>query len=276
MAGSSVPLAQRRPNLEIPHGCEIEEAIAIHGGGVEVYDFHGLELLESFVEVRRGGEAGIARVEFLDADSMWQAADAGRWSVSLAEAAMAAEIVDAAAPIIARVERQTEVTTKHPTQLAITHGILLTYCDGLRPAVLQVGHSSNRWNFACRLKDPQPQQATELRSEASRQIAMALYNGPWGNRCLFKALSHAVQHLFVHRCAPYPVERTLLVSGALDAAMVSRERRAPVSTPELQFSYRAGDWRAFREKGDSWKVITTDTPEHKVFQPGDAQFVRKS
>jgi hypothetical protein len=63
MAGSSVPLAQRRPDWDLPEGAEIEEAVAVHGGGMEVYDFHGLELLQSFVEKRRGGETGISRVE---------------------------------------------------------------------------------------------------------------------------------------------------------------------------------------------------------------------
>ena len=48
MAGSSVPLAQRRPELEIPAGAAFEEAVSIHGGGVESYDFHGLEVLQSF------------------------------------------------------------------------------------------------------------------------------------------------------------------------------------------------------------------------------------
>src|ERR1017187_8962832 len=47
MAGSSVPLAQRRPALEIPAGSRFEEAVSIHGGGVESYDFHALEVLRS-------------------------------------------------------------------------------------------------------------------------------------------------------------------------------------------------------------------------------------
>ena len=63
MAGSSVPLAARRPALEIPPGSEITEAVSIHGGGLESYDFHALEVLQSIVEARRGGEVGISRVE---------------------------------------------------------------------------------------------------------------------------------------------------------------------------------------------------------------------
>jgi hypothetical protein len=33
MAGSSVPLAERRPMIEFPAGEVVEEAVSIHGGG---------------------------------------------------------------------------------------------------------------------------------------------------------------------------------------------------------------------------------------------------
>ncbi|MGH7201838.1 MAG: twin-arginine translocation signal domain-containing protein, partial [Planctomycetaceae bacterium] len=142
MAGSSVPLAERRPPLEIPAGAEIEEAVSIHGGPVESYDFHGLEVLQSLVEFRKGGETGVERVEFLSGDALWQAADAGRWSRDLAEAAMSAELGDRA-----------ESLTRIPDEGESTpHGILLTYKDGLRGTVLKIGQSAIRWNFACRLK----------------------------------------------------------------------------------------------------------------------------
>ena len=54
MAGSSVPLAQRRPPLEMPEQPRIEEAISVHSGGLESYDFHALEVLQSLVERARG------------------------------------------------------------------------------------------------------------------------------------------------------------------------------------------------------------------------------
>ena len=43
MAGSSVPLAARRPPLEWNSGVEIEEAVSVHGGGLESYDFYALK-----------------------------------------------------------------------------------------------------------------------------------------------------------------------------------------------------------------------------------------
>lgn len=58
MAGSSVPLANRIPNLEYPIGTQIDQAVSIHGGGVDSYDIHGLEVLQSMVESRKGGETG--------------------------------------------------------------------------------------------------------------------------------------------------------------------------------------------------------------------------
>src|SRR6476619_6490658 len=91
MAGSSVPLAQRRPPLELPPRARIKEAVSIHGGGVESYDFHGLEVLQSMVEARRGGETGVAQVQFLQGDALWKAAEAGLWSSQLAQAALDAE-----------------------------------------------------------------------------------------------------------------------------------------------------------------------------------------
>ena len=240
MAGSSVPLAQRIPPFELPANSSIIEVVSIHGGGIESYDFHALEVLQSIVEFRKGGESGISSVEFLSGDALWKAAADGRWSLPLAEAAMAAEL-GKKPTTLKRVEGEEE---------AEPHGILLTYKDGLRATVLKVGRSSTRWNFACKLKDDPKPHATRF------------HVGPWNNRNLFKALSHAIQHHFHEGKAPYPVERTLLVSGALDAGMHSRARAGEVlKTPQLEFAYEARDFNAMREMGASWKIVTSDTPQ---------------
>ena len=43
--------------------------------------------------------------------------------------------------------------------------------------------------------------------------------------------------------ASYPVERTLLTTGILDAMMTSRaEKGRVVNTPHLAIRYRAADW----------------------------------
>lgn len=254
MAGSSVPLAQRTPPLEVAAGTPFVEAVSIHGGGVESYDFHCLEVLQSLVEFRAGGESGVSEVQFLEGADLWKAADAGRWSVPLAEAAMKAEY-----------DREKPGTTLPPLKQLVKelkgdenslHGILLTYNDGFRAAAITVGSSSTRWNFAGRVKD------------RSEPVATSFYVGPWQNRNLFKALSHAIQTHFREKKAPYPVERTLLVTGILDAEMQSRFEKGTVQkTPQLKIAYQPQDFRAMREMGASWKIITEQTPEPMGINP---------
>src|SRR5687767_14673390 len=65
MAGRSVPLAERRPAIEFPVGAVVEEAVSIHGGGIESYDFHALEVMQSLIEARKGGETGVKQVQLL-------------------------------------------------------------------------------------------------------------------------------------------------------------------------------------------------------------------
>ena len=248
LAGSSVPLAQRRPPLELPEGAKITEAVSIHGGPPEGYGFHALEVLQSFVEFRGGGETGISRVEYWEGDALWRAADEGKWSPALADAAMAAELGPGQPPL-AELAAQLGVARQ-------SHGIRVHYRDGLRGLALGIPGGANRWNFACRLAGEPAPRATQL------------YTGPWNNRNLFKALAHALQTHFRQRRAPYPVERTLLVTGALDAAMDSRlAHGAPIDTPHLQFAYQARDFRAMREMGESWRIITDQTPEPEGIEP---------
>lgn len=238
MAGSSVPLATRRPALELPPGQVIDEAVAIHGGPLESYGFHGLELLQSMIESRKGGETGIASVEFLEGEEVWNAAKAGRWSIDLAKQAMIAELGE---------PHLRTVPNEEPDP---NHAFLVNYRDGTRGVVLRVGRDSTRWNFACRMNGQPKIHAT------------AFYVGPWENRNLFKALSHAIQHHFIHGAAPYPVERTLLVTGALEAAMrATQQPGQPLHTPHLEMSYKPLDYRAMLEMGETWKILTPDVPQ---------------
>lgn len=240
MAGSSVPLAHRKPPLELPANCEFEDVLVIHGGPTEAYGFHAFELLLSMVESRRGGESGIAHVEFLDTDELKKAASEGRWSTELADAAMFAEC-GTEHSVFDPVNGEDDVSA---------HGVLVTHRDGLRSMILRsASRSDTRWNFACRLKGETGIRATRW------------HVGPWQNRNLFKALSHAIQDHFVKGRTPYPVERTLMVSGILDATMKSQHLGTRVETPDLNFSYQARDYDAMRENGDSWKIITADSPQ---------------
>src|SRR5947209_19904218 len=50
MAGSSLPVTWRTPSIEMPAGSRIREAMCVCYGGVDSYDFHGLDTLQCMVE----------------------------------------------------------------------------------------------------------------------------------------------------------------------------------------------------------------------------------
>jgi hypothetical protein len=252
------------PPLKVAAGTKIDEAVSLHGGGLESYDFHAFEVLESIVESRAGGETGIASVELLIGDAFHRAKQKGRWSQDLVDAAMNAESKMGVSRqpwprkgIFAKPEEK-EKTPKRPPRPKGPHAIIVTYKDGLQATILREAASSDRWNFACRLEGETTPQAT------------ALFNSPWGNRGLFKALSHAIQQMFITGKPAYPVERTLLTTGAVEATMRSYERNgAVVETPELEFDWTTDDWSAMQENGATWKKITVNTPQPVEFRPGE-------
>lgn len=239
MAGSSVPLGQRIPDFELPRDARIAAAVSVHGGGAESYDFHALEVLQAIVEARKGGETGVSKVNFAQGpEALKQAADEGYWSPELLKAAMAAEIA-----VRPQLESLRDVQP--------SWGIMLEYKDGLKAAALRVparNGSGTRWNFACRLAGE-----NDIR-------AFHHYAGPWDNHNLFMALSHAIQHLFRTKREPYAVERTLLTTGVLEAAMRSRQQKEALATPNLEFAYTPIDFRGMRETGESWKLLKVPDP----------------
>ena len=281
MAGSSLPFAEQRPPLNIPPGASITGAVAIHGHAVEVYDFHALELLQAKLERRDGSHAGVAAVQFLEGDKVIAATADGRISTELVSAAMAAEDVVEGTTYSAQLGRDWELaqTTVRQRDIATNsvihpnmrfspdgsvqkpHAILLRYADGLRAAVVRIGDDNLRWNFACQLKD-------EVQVRATRY-----HVGPWRGRWGFKAFSHAIQHFIKNQCAPVPVERTLLVTGILEAAMQSRHSGGvEVRTPHLEFGYESRDFDRFCEHGRTWRLLDELSPSLKEPQAALARF----
>ena len=189
-------------------------------------------------------------VRFLEGDAVWQAADEGDWSDDLALAAVRAELGPDHPSLRSFVEPGRD-------QVIPSHAILLRYHDGLRATVLRVGRNDFRWNFACRVSGKQ------------EPLSTSFYVGPWRNRNLFKALAHAIQRFVIDGQAPYPVERTLLATAALDAAMESRVHDGRVEhMPAPAIAYQPRDFRAMREMGASWKIITEAMPEPEGIDPG--------
>ena len=62
---------------------------------------------------------------------------------------------------------------------------------------------------------------------------------PTPNATSSACLLHGIEEMFATGVAPYPVERTLIVSGALEACLKSRQAGTPLDTPFLDVKYQA-------------------------------------
>lgn len=210
MAGSSVPLAWRDPWLE--HGLDtpLEDALMLSFGGIESYGYHGFEALQAMVERRSGGETGLAAVQCLEGDAVWQAGDDGLWS---------RDLFDAAAQVSDIPDGSVEELCDSPA------AFLLEYNDGFKATLLQLNGYIQEWAYAAR---------TNGQIQAT---CMHLHGPPYPH---FSYLGLNIQQMFLSSEAQYPVERTLLVSGGLDALMESRHQgHERIETPHLAVSYRS-------------------------------------
>ncbi|MCZ6633276.1 MAG: hypothetical protein O7G87_07715 [bacterium] len=222
MAGSSAPLVWRSPWLEYDLETPLEEAISIGHGGLESYGFHALEVLQCMVERRVGGETGIQAVQCLEGDDVWKARDEKRWSQALAEAACGA--------IQEKAEGKMEVLCENPAVF------LIEYSDGLKGAMLMLNGYVRERGFAGRVAGRvQGTRISNLRTEPHSH---------------FSYLGLNIQEMFLTHKPQYPVERTLLISGALEALMDSRYRgHVRVETPHLDVSYQSYEKLPIRPRG---------------------------
>jgi hypothetical protein len=224
MAGSSLPVTWRRPELELPLGTAIEDAIVAAYGPTEVYGFHALEALQVMLERRKGGETGIEAITCLTGKDVWRAGDEGRWNWDLLEGALArSESVNPG-----DIRRNVGLMSVQSNPAAPPTAFLVEYRDGLKATVLLLNGHIQDFCFAAKIK-----------GEAKPASCMFHLPPPPGAR-FFDCLVANTEKLFETGKPPYPVERTLLTSGALEAAMESHYRKgARIDTPQLDVRYTA-------------------------------------
>jgi hypothetical protein len=226
LAGSSVPLTWRRPEVKLPLGTTaLEGVVQIGYGPMEGYGFHALEGMQCMVERRKGGETGVKSVQAFSGKAMWDALDALPHSKPLLEAALKLVPAHAKADV-----RETTIKTKDAAIFVIE------YRDGLKAALAMLNGwlyegDGGAFIFSGKLAGKKAPSACLFYLQQPDPFAH------------FIQLVQAIERLVNNGHAPYPVERTLLTTGILDAAMISlHEKGKKVDTPHLAFGYKAVDY----------------------------------
>ena len=213
LAGSSVPVTLRAPDVQPPLDTPMTEAACVGHGQVDAYGFHLLEAMQCIVERRKGGETGVREVEMIEGDSIWSWLDGpGEWAKSLLAAAHSLD--PTRLPVSMREQ------AKNPVLMRVQ------YRDGFRAAALVLKPERINRTVAVRI--------------AGRPEPLKTLFGPQAGRPLphFDGLVRCIEELFVTGKEQYPPERTLITTGILAHAFESRRTKGPVSTPDMNVAYR--------------------------------------
>ena len=227
LAGSSLPVTWRLPDVELPLECEIEDALMVGVGGSDPMDYHALEAMQCMVERRKGGETGVAAVQLIDGDAVWEAGEKGVWSHELLEAALSRS--DTPCGLTLEDGRTQHLLRTGELRRLVENpsAYFIEYKDGLRGTLLMLNGAVRDYCFAARLKD------------ARVPVSTQFFLTPTPNVTYSACLIAKIEELFETGAAPYPAERTLLVSGVLESCLTSRlQGNARLETPHLSVEYR--------------------------------------
>jgi len=224
MAGSSLPVTWRIPELETPKDAPIREAVCVGYGGVDSYDFHGLESLQCMIERRRGGETGVSAVEVLRGDSVWKYLSENKPTRELFDACLCRSFsLRSPRPGYGHVFPELDQMgglARDPLLYRIT------YNDGVIGCLFMMSGLVQDFTVAMRLEDDSPILSTQLNLPGLAP-GQTLPN-------FFSALAHHIETLFLTGKSPYPVERTLLTTGIGCAAVdLLADGRPRMETPHL-------------------------------------------
>jgi hypothetical protein len=235
MAGSSLPVTWRRPELELPLGTKLKEAVLVSRGELEIYGIHALESLQCMAERRfkaSGGREpavlptqGVKAVTCLQGDAVWKAGDDGLWSWELLEHAIGRSPSRNVGDVKGNCRRfQPPSSWGFSTRGPIAFHV--EYLDGFKATVLQLdGHVADE-TFAARIDGEK------------KPVSCLFWLPPPPGAAFLGALARHIEKFVATGKPPYPVERTQLTGGILEYALTSRvQNSARLETPDLDIRY---------------------------------------
>lgn len=233
MAGSSLPGLWRRPAYNTKKNQKIKEVVATSYGSLDAYGFHAMEMVQCLIDRRAGGETGVKSVQCLENEAVWKAADEGRFDNELLRAALG------------RLSK-TSVPTDEELRRNAPKPVLfiLNFNDGLKVSILTLNSALNEWTVAWRDAEDDSITSTMFWTQEQRPFMH------------FNILLNDASKMFHSGKPTWNVERTLLVSGALDALLQSKVAGGKViETPYLDVKYKP-HWE--------WKVPLPPPPGRPI------------
>ncbi|MFH1572305.1 MAG: hypothetical protein ABIL09_30215 [Gemmatimonadota bacterium] len=229
MAGSSLPVTWRTPAIDLPLDAPVTEAVGVGYGGVDSYDFHALETIQCMVERRQGGEKGVRWLQTWRGERFWEAHHRGQWPRDLFEANLCRSHTlkpgragfNDVFPAIDELRQIVE----DPIAYQYEH------LDGVVSTMILMNGLVQDFNFAARIQGQDRPLSTQMYLPMPpARTTLANFFSPQVNN---------VERMFLTGKPSYPVERTLLTTGLVAAAVDSlHQDQVRLETPHLDIAYQ--------------------------------------
>jgi len=164
----------------------------------------------------------------IEGDAVWKAGEHVRWSNQLLTAALSRSDTPQGSTIKDGRTQNLVGNGELPKLVAKPAAYFIEHNDGLRTTLLMLNGALKDFNFAAKVRNMPGIQSTQF------------FLSPTPNVTYSACLVSKIEEMFATGKAPYPVERTLIVSGILESCLTSRlEGQRRLETPHLQVRYRA-------------------------------------
>lgn len=220
MAGSSLTVGFRHPDVTLPMNEPIQSCLAVGYSGLDIYGFHTLDFLQSMVERRATERQGVRSVQSQPLKAMNSLLEQ-----KVIDEQLLSEVLQSSGTSLATLRQNMASANGKDTAIFI-----IKYSDGLVGVVLMLGSFATGISAGCRTK-------------AGRSIITRAEERVEPRYPHFAYLLKAIERM-IHTGKPsYAVERTLLAAGVLDRALTSLHQNSiELLTPELDLNYACVDY----------------------------------
>ena len=225
--GSSIPTYFREPEIDLAIDTPLKNSIVVGGAADEGAIFHAIDVLQAFVERRKGGETGVKAVQSIRGPETWDWVARMPWAGTLLDS-------------VARRFKLTPAALREGDRANVC---IVDYNDGTKGAVIS-GRDVG-WTFA-----------GEIEGQVEPAIISMLgWPGPFSQYHAANGQPHWITEMMVTKREPFNAERLLLSTGITNHYMDSNWENGRYSavgrrieTPVMNMTYRTTRGPMF-EKG---------------------------
>jgi hypothetical protein len=158
---------------------------------------------------------------------VWAAGESGRWSKELLSSALSRSDAPLGLTVLDGRPQDLVAAGVLPQLAKDPAAYCIEYNDGTRATLLMLNGADQDFTFSARVA-------------GQGLVATQFFRSPVPNVAYSAGLAAKIEQLFTTGAAPYPVRRTLLTSGVLEACLTSRSHmNQRIETPHLAVKYAA-------------------------------------